>query len=256
MLKNMFCAAAMVLLLMAAGDAAWADDARANGAAAGGTVTNSAVAEQTTYLADFSAQAKKDWPHNRRMMVVCHGHSVPAGYAATPEVRTFDAYPMLLHQKLAEKFPHGVINVVTSAVGGENCTKGAKRFDDDVLALKPDVVTIDYALNDRGLPLKTSRAAWAEMIEKCQSHNIKVILLTPTPDIKAKLDDPNDPLNQNADQIRELAATYHVGLVDSLKGFQSQIAAGKKLADLMAQSNHPNRAGHEIVADLLAQWFP
>ena len=48
-----------------------------------------------------------------------------------------------------------------------------------------------------------------------------MILLTPTADMSAKLDDPNDPLNQHAAQVRELAATHHVGLVDSLAAFQS-----------------------------------
>ena len=35
---------------------------------------------------------------NHTVNLVCHGHSVLAGYFKTPEVRTFDAYPYLLHR--------------------------------------------------------------------------------------------------------------------------------------------------------------
>lgn len=38
------------------------------------------------------------------------------------------------------------------------------RFEAEVLSHRPDIVTIDYALNDRGLGLERARAAWAAMI--------------------------------------------------------------------------------------------
>jgi hypothetical protein len=75
-------------------------------------------------------------------------------------------------------------------------------------------------------------------------------------DISAKLEDPDDPLNQHARQIRQLAAEYHVGLVDSLATFLNVVHTGGKLADLMAQVNHPDRKGHELVAAELLKWFP
>ena len=68
-----------------------------------------------------------------------------------------NAYPHLWHAKLAEKFPHAVINVIATAIGGENSEQGAARFERDVLSLKPDLVTIDYSLNDRGLPLERTK---------------------------------------------------------------------------------------------------
>jgi len=215
-----------------------------------------AIANPGTYLADVCAEMTKCWPTNRTINIVCHGHSVPAGYFRTPEVRTFDAYPYLLHYGLNERFPHAVINVIVTGIGGENSEQGANRFKRNVLSLRPDVVTIDYALNDQAIGLARSEKAWRKMIEMALARHVKVILLTPTPDMTAHLDDPNDPLNQHARQIRRLAAEYHVGLVDSLNLFKVEIKAGKPLKDLMAQSNHPNHKGHEIVAMGLLKWFP
>lgn len=236
------------------------------------------AADPATYLADLSTLLQRQWPANRTVNVVCHGHSVPAGYFKTPVVDTFNAYPHLLHRALKERFPFAVINVIVTAIGGENAEQGAKRFERDVLALRPDVVTIDYSLNDRGIGLARAEAAWRSMITNATARGIKVILLTPTPDLRAKLDDPQDPLVQHAEQVRRLAAEYGVGLVDSLAAFQRALRqpasaapppathgaealraprrpAPKRLADLMAQVNHPNRAGHELVAAELQRWF-
>ena len=213
------------------------------------------VASPTNYLVSVVAQLEVKWPKNRAVNIVCHGHSVPAGYFKTPAVDSLHAYPNLLRVALAEKYTNAVINVIVTAIGGENSVKGAARFDSDVLTHKPGVVLIDYALNDRQIGLETARTNWVSMIQKCQAAGAKVILLTPTPDQSAQMDDPNDPLNQHADQIRKLAADYHTGLVDSLAAFKTEIGRGTALKNLMSQVNHPNARGHALVAAELVKWF-
>ena len=213
------------------------------------------VASPTNYLASVISRLEAHWPKNRTVNIVCHGHSVPAGYFKTPTVDSLHAYPNLLRVALAEKYTNAVINVIVTAIGGENSVKGAARFEADVLAHKPDVVLIDYALNDRRIGLETARTNWVAMIQKSQAAGVKVILLTPTPDQSAKLNDANDPLNQHAEQIRKLAADYHTGLVDPLAAFKAEIARGTALTNLMAQVNHPNARGHELVNAELIPWF-
>jgi hypothetical protein len=164
------------------------------------------------YLADILAVMNKEWPDNRTVNIVCHGHSVPAGYFKTPKVEAMNSYPHLLHSELADRFPHAVLNVIVTAIGGEHSASGAARFEREVLTHRPDVLTIDYGLNDRGLGLEKSRCSWAEMIEKALSRQIKVILLTPTGDLGARLDDPGDSLNLHAELIRSLARQYQVWL--------------------------------------------
>ena len=214
------------------------------------------VASPTNYLAPVIAELETKWPKNRAVNIVCHGHSVPSGYFKTPAVDSLHAYPNLLRVALAEKFTNAVINVIVTAIGGENSVKGAARFEADVLTHKPDVVLIDYALNDRRIGLETARMNWISMIEIAQATGVKIILLTPTPDQSAKLDDVNDPLNQHAEQIRDLAAEFHTGLVDSLAAFKAELAHGTELTNLMSQVNHPNARGHELVGAELVKWFP
>lgn len=212
-------------------------------------------ADPSTYLTDFVKALDVPWPKNRTMNIVCHGHSVPAGYAKTPVVDSFAAYPHQLHRALKEKHPHAVVNVIVTAIGGENSVAGAERFKRDVLPHKPDVVLIDYGLNDRRVPLEKSAACWQRMIDEAKAAGVKVILLTPTGDTSAKMLDDADPLTKQALQIRALAEKNGVGLADSYKAYQQWIQAGKKLDELMSQVNHPNAVGHQLVVGQLLPWF-
>ena len=218
--------------------------------------TEQGVAERDAYLTDISEELSKKWPDNRAVNIVCHGHSVPAGYFAAPTVDTFNSYPHLLHKALKEKHPNAVINVIVTAIGGENSISGAKRFEKEVLALNQDVILIDYALNDRGAGLEKSHKAWSEMIEKAKAQDIKVLLLTPTPDVNHVPGDLKEPLNQHAEQIRSLAKGYNVGLVDSAAAFDVELKKGTKTAELLSNGwNHPNRRGHDIVVCEILKWF-
>jgi lysophospholipase L1-like esterase len=206
-------------------------------------------------FASLRDELTRQWPGNRTINIVCHGHSVPAGYFRTPHVDTFNAYPHLWHQHIKARYPHAVVNVIVTAIGGENSESGAARFERDVLSLRPDLITIDYALNDRRLGLERAHAAWTSMITRAQSANIPLILLTPTGDTSADLRSSDDPLIQHAQQVRTLAKAHDVPLVDSLLAFQHYVAAGGALESLMSQANHPNRAGHDLVAAELAKFL-
>jgi acyl-CoA thioesterase I len=217
-----------------------------------------AIADRRAYLRNVVNLLLAQWPSNRTINIVCHGHSVPAGYFATPIVDTFSAYPALLHRDIKHRFPFAVINVIVTAIGGEGSPNGADRFEADVLCHRPDVVTIDYGLNDRGAGLTEAEAAWRRMIEASLARQGKVLLLTPTWDNTVVLDPAAEAwsdLARHADQIRRLAEEYEVGLVDSFAAFESYVGAGGDPTDLLSWSNHPNRQGHELVARELLRWF-
>ena len=213
------------------------------------------VADAKTYLQPIKDELQRRWPKNRTIKIVAHGHSVPAGYFRDGKVETFKSYPHLLHRKIANAYPTAVINMIPTGVGGENAVDGVKRFAEDVLALKPDVVTIDYGLNDRGVGLEATRKAWSEMIVMAKEQGAKVILLTPTGDLNANILDASDMLSQHATQIRELASQHKVGLVDSYELFREHARRKGGFEDLMSQGNHPNLQGHQLVAEELAVWF-
>lgn len=210
-----------------------------------------ATAIAQDYLQDVKTALQKTWPQNKTVNLVFHGHSVPSGYFRTPAVQTLSAYPQLVLKALKEKYPHAVVNVIVTAIGGENSVQGAARFRKTVLNHQPDVLFIDYALNDRRVGLEKSKAAWEKMIRQALKRKIKVVLLTPSPDISVAWDAPDSELALFAAQIRALAEKYHTGIVDSYAIFSKQ----DNVKALMAQSNHPNEKGHQLIADGIMQWF-
>lgn len=213
------------------------------------------VASPADYLNPVRAELVKRWPQSRTVNFVFHGHSVPAGYARTPLVNTLDAYPYQTLVLIKQHYPQGVVNTITTAIGGENSEQGAARFEADVLTHKPDVIFIDYALNDRTIGVERAEKAWRSMIETTLKHEIKLILCTPTPDLSARMASDDDPLSQQAAMIRRLAAEYHVGLADFYAEFNRLVASGEQLSDYMSQSNHPNARGHQVAVSVIAPWI-
>ncbi|MRG43686.1 SGNH/GDSL hydrolase family protein [Chitinophaga sp. SYP-B3965] len=211
----------------------------------------SAQVNREEYLKGIKSELVKEWPKNRTINLVFHGHSVPSGYFKTPQVNTLDAYPQQVLKALKDIYPHAVINVIVTAIGGENSINGEKRFEKDVLIHQPDVLFIDYALNDRGPGLEAAKTAWEKMIRAALAKNIKVILLSPSADLSENILDPNVPLAKFTKQIKEMADAFKVGFVDSY----GQFKAVQPVKDYMSQGNHPNKEGHTLIANEIVRWF-
>jgi acyl-CoA thioesterase-1 len=219
-------------------------------------VCQAQVADSSTYLSNLKTELNKIWPKNKTINLVFHGHSVPSGYWTNHEVHTLESYPQLVLQKLKAVYPYAVINVITTSIGGENAIKGEMRFEEDVLTHKPDVVFIDYALNDRGEGLEKAKVAWENMIQKALKANVKVVLLTPSPDTRVNmLATDSKSLQAHALQIADLAKKYHVGLADSYTSFMHILKKGGSIKDYMSGVNHPNLKGHEVISGEIIKWL-
>lgn len=213
------------------------------------------VANPSDYLNRIKTELKEKWPKNRTINLVFHGHSVPAGYFKTPVVNTLESYPFQLLKELKAIYPHAVINIINTSIGGENSVSGEKRFRSDVLIHKPDVLFIDYALNDRSIGLDKSYGAWDSMISKALKEGIKIILLTPSPDQRVDIRKPNNELEQHAEQIKRLSKEKGVGLVDSYELFKNKVVLGDSISIYMSQVNHPNKKGHQLIKAEIIKYF-
>lgn len=227
--------------------------------------------QNTSYLNNFKEELKLTWPKNRTMNIVFHGHSVPTGYYITPDVLKYGAYPHLSVEKIKANYPFAVLNSITTTIGGEHAERGEKRFVNEVLTMRPDILFIDYALNDRNIvkgnpqqSLERAKIAWQKMIDAAKAytfttlngkeHHVKIILMTPTPDTRENILSDTTALAKHSEQIRQLAKDNNVELVDSYALFK-EIASKESLKTYMAQSNHINEKGHKAVGDEIAKLF-
>jgi acyl-CoA thioesterase I len=210
-----------------------------------------AVADQAIYLRENVAEmmmSGRPW-----YRIACHGHSVPAGHTVDPLMEIDTAYPMIWRRQLIHRFPFRGINLIVTAMGGENSPSGAARFERDVLALNPAIITIDYGVNDRVCGLEKAETAWRQMIEQSLARQIKILLLTPTFDVRPE---KVGTLEDHACQIGDLASEYEVGLVDSYQAFTNHVENGGYAGELMSVAHHPNDLGHALVARELMRWIP
>ena len=211
---------------------------------------------ETDYIAELKQQLTLTWPDNKTINIVFHGHSVPSGYFRTPTVNTLAAYPHLFFEFLKDHYTTAVVNCITTSIGGEQSEQGAKRFKDDVLCMKPDLLFIDYALNDRGIGLERAETAWRSMIKEALDANIKLVLLTPTPDLKEDILDENTTLAGYANMIKALGEEYKIPVVDVYAQFKTLKQNGEDLSKYMAQNNHPNELGHQVaVQEIIKKLF-
>ncbi|GGD03665.1 hypothetical protein GCM10011368_01890 [Hyunsoonleella pacifica] len=206
------------------------------------------------YLDSLKKELKVKWPKNRTINLVFHGHSVPTGYTTRGVLDRLNSYPYRTLKKVNDFYPYSVVNTITTSIGGEQAEQGAKRFKEDVLNHKPDVLFIDYGLNDRSIGLERAKVAWEQMIQEALEYGTKVILLTPTPDLKEDITSNETPLAQHSSQIRALAKKYKIGLVDSYALFKA-LAEIQPLKGYMSQNNHINQKGHQFVADAIFEYF-
>lgn len=207
------------------------------------------------YLNSVKKELTSKWPNNKIINLVFHGHSVPSGYFVTPTVETLASYPHLVLKQIKAKYPFAVVNCIITSKGGENSIQGMLRFKDEVLNHKPDVVFLDYGLNDRKIRIEEAKKAWEAMITEAKIRNIPIILLSTSPDMKVDYTDANNLLKQHSEQVQSIAKNYQVGFVDVYKSFEFLYPNKKELNKYMSQFNHPNKKGHELIANEIIKYF-
>ena len=219
-----------------------------------GQLQGQEIADGASYLEPIKTELRKKWPDNRMVNLVFHGHSVPSGYTTKGVTDRLNAYPFQTLKKVNDHYPYAVVNTITTSIGGEQSEQGAARFSEEVLNHRPDVLFIDYALNDRSIGLERAKKAWVKMIREALEYGTKLILMTPTPDLREDIASRDAELAKHSEQIRQLARKYEVGLVDSYALFQ-ELAETEPLEGFMAQNNHINQKGHQLVADAIFEAY-
>ena len=138
-------------------------------------------------------------------------------------------------------------------------------MDDDVLALKPDVVFVYVGVNDvwhkrtsgTGTDADKFERFYTALIKKLQAQSIKVILCTPAA-IGERTDFTNDldgDLNYYAKMIRDIATKNNCELCDLRKAFLEynlqKNSDNKQSGILTTDRVHLNEIGNQFVADLM-----
>ncbi|MBX7258907.1 MAG: exo-alpha-sialidase [Candidatus Hydrogenedentes bacterium] len=184
---------------------------------------------------------------------------------------------------LAAELPKAAVraNVVNAGIPGDTTVQARARFESDVLAKNPAVVTISFGINDSAIDvwdgasaprisLEEFEANLVYFVQTLKARGAKPILMTPNPLAwTAQLrglygkppyfpDDPegfNVTLEQYVPVIRKVAQAENVPLIDIYTLFKERRAEHPE-QPLLLDGMHPNDWGHRLIADQLISVIP
>ncbi len=197
-----------------------------------------------SYLSDLTQRMEKPFPENQLINIVIHGHSQTCGYTTGHVIDPFSAYPHQLKKLLHHRFPFATFNMIVTGIGGENSIRGAQRLESDVLCHKPDLVTIDYALNDRYADLDEVKSSWDKMVSQLCQKGIPVILLTPTLDVPAAyVPSEMEKIKQLDKMIHLVGASHQVAVAEVFQTWSNYLKLNGRVEDLLCGVNHASELG-------------
>ena len=183
--------------------------------------------------------------------VVCFGDSVTGVYYHTGSRR---AYTAMLGLSLEAAVPGARIQAINAGISGHTTANALARIEKDVLAHKPDIVTVMFGLNDMtSVSGADYRKNLVTIIEKCRAIGAEVVLATPN----NVIDTPRRPtgrLVEYCDVVREVGRELKVAVCDCYRGFDAirhHDRTDWRL--LMSDQIHPNMDGHRRIARQLAR---
>ena len=192
---------------------------------------------------------------------VFFGDSITAGQYVEESHR----WTTLIGDRLTKS---GLLDVAYSvgAVSGETTRQGLERFSDDVQAVRPDVITIQFGLNDcnrwqtdGGLPRVSESAFEAnllEMINRARHFGTtQVILLTTHPTLRTTTFDDGSTYEQGRRRYNEIVRVVARSAQVRLRDIESEFEVhAHRLQELLLPPPdvlHLSIAGHAVYADVL-----
>lgn len=200
---------------------------------------------------------------NRRdLTFVAFGDSVTLGAraksGATPGVADWETFHYRTWNRLLQSRRAGTRN---AGVGGDDTALALTRFSADVLAYRPDLVTVMFGINDSwhdagagvGAPrvaLSAYETNLTSIVSQLMDAGARVLVCTPNKMSDAPRDADMAPYVVKA---RDVAAATGASLVDVYAAFDANPSFA---ADWLLDSMHPRGTGHAQIASLIAVAVP
>lgn len=182
--------------------------------------------------------------------IVAFGDSITAGFA----VRR--GFPSFWKEMLQKKYPDSKIEMINSGTSGDTTMDGLARLDWSVLSYEPDLVTINFGINDcvLGLGLEEFEMNFVEMVRRIRAGPGSEILLLSSQPLETP---PYDRLVLDYyHAIERVAREMDVGFADVYGAWMERVRRGTPLGSLILSGlDHPNEAGYRIIAEELMRLF-
>lgn len=166
------------------------------------------------------------------------GGSITQGsLSSTPKT----CYAYLVYEWWKKSFPNAEFSFVNGGIGGTTSHYGGARAWKDVLCYRPDIVTVDFSVNDDA----------NEFFEETYEGTLRRLLAAPSAPAVVVLNNVFYDTGKNAQDYHNRIADHygipHVSIKDTI---YPDVESGKIVrADITPDNLHPNDKGHRLVAD-------
>jgi lysophospholipase L1-like esterase len=155
------------------------------------------------------------------------------------------------------------VTPIGAGIGGHKSNDMLARVERDVIAKKPEWMTLSCGVNDvwhgaRGVPLEDYKKNITEIVNKVQAAGIKVMILTSTMIGENQADANNQKLVAYNDFLRELAKEKQCLLADLNAEMQEtlkKMGANPKTNTLTGDGVHMNPLGDMMMATGVLKGF-
>ena len=190
------------------------------------------------------------------LRVVFLGGSLTWGAQATNPLVT--SYRALVEKWLIATYPKARIRFGDAAIGGTGSQLAAFRLDRDVLSRNPDLVFLDFTVNDDAyiVPDPGRLAAYESLVRRLVQAGIPVVQVILPIKIDVQANPPERPLDA---KHKEIAAAYGLPVGDAVTLAKQRVAKGETTPDLLWDLKedpiHPGDAGYALYAEAAWQAF-
>ena len=188
------------------------------------------------------AYTYKKLTQDKQLNVVYFGGSITNGYGSSD--KDTKSWRALSGIWLKKHFPQAQINTVNSAIGESGTYLGAYRLERDVLSQHPDLLFIEYAVNDltHGASRETAAMQLESIIREVKAQNPLcniVIILTEEEHTAWSKD-----LYPAAQGHEDIAIAYGLSSIWVGKALASTISPDNPWSKYFIDIVHPNDAGY------------
>jgi len=170
------------------------------------------------------------------------GGSVTYGAHASP---FSNRYSSRFCRSLQDLFPNNDIKEINAGIGATRSRYGCSRITNDVLKHNPDMVVIEFAINDYGIADSIILGSVEGMVQQCLEYNediLVVMLFMMVEKIYASSQDLHGQIGQH----------YRLPMVSFKDACKPEIEQGVfTWEDIGADVVHPNNTGHRLASYLL-----